>query len=91
MNKLTDLEICKRIAEIDGVFTQFVGGRLVAENDNGGIGKEYNPLTNKALLFDLMVKYRVNVVMNDNVDIYEPDKSRLSRAILTAIIEISED
>ena len=77
MDKLTDLEICKRIAEIEGVNwmpaypnqpNEFVG--LVSESDLSGtppelIG-EFNPLTNKALCFDLMVKYKIEVRLHFN-------------------------
>jgi len=68
MKKLNDLEICKRIAEIEGL-TVIQGDR---ENKNCiyhnwqtseryGIilhGK-YNPLTDDALCFRLMIKYNV--------------------------------
>ena len=65
---MNNLEICKRIAEIEGVYyietkgdVPFLG--LIEPNDFTGtppelIG-EYNPLTDKALCFDLMVKYKV--------------------------------
>ena len=43
---MNDLEICKRIAEIDGTPPEFVG--------------EYNPLTDDALCFQLMIKYCVD-------------------------------
>ena len=72
MDKLTDLQICRRIAEIEGINwmpaypsqpSEFVG--LVNDNDSCGtppelIG-EYNPLTDKALCFELMVKHEINV------------------------------
>ena len=50
MNELTDIEICKKIAEIEGV------GYLVSNNN-----RLYNPLTDKALCFDLMIKHNVEV------------------------------
>ena len=69
---MTDLEICKRIAEIEGLLwvvaypntnKEFIG--LINGNDLTGtppelIG-EYNPLTDKALCFDLMVKHNIEV------------------------------
>ena len=65
---MNDLEICKRIAEIERhefyvlkselheypsikVFTEDVNGKYWASS------MDYNPLTDKALCFDLMVKY----------------------------------
>lgn len=44
---MTDLEICKRIAEIE---------KIHVSNVECGM---YDPLTDKALCFDLMVKYKV--------------------------------
>lgn len=72
MSELTDLEICKRIAEIEGVAwmpaypnqpNEFVG--LISENDFCGtppelIG-EFNPLTDKALCFELIEKYQLTI------------------------------
>ena len=45
----TDLEICKRIAEIEGI------------SDYIFINYDYNPLTDKALCFDLMVKHELEM------------------------------
>jgi len=69
---MNDLEICKKIAEIEGVYyietkyhhnDNFLG--LVDEPGGSGsppelIG-EYNPLTDDALCFQLMIKYKVAV------------------------------
>ena len=67
MTKLTDLEICKRLAEIDGAFKSSSDGVHVAAYFNVGTGIHtyesvihgYNPLTDDALCFKLMVKYQV--------------------------------
>ena len=60
MNKLTDLEACKRIAEIEGynvgIWHDFVA--ITNPKDDSYLG-EYNPLTDDALCFQLMVKYKV--------------------------------
>ncbi len=50
---MTDLEICKRIAEIE---------KIHVSNVDAGM---YDPLTDKALCFDLMVKYDVRVEPSD--------------------------
>lgn len=60
----TDLELCKKIAEIEGVDVVEDGGGLRTYIKVGAtcvktLCENYNPLTNKALLFDLMVKYNV--------------------------------
>jgi len=63
---MTDLEICKRIAEIEHGSAYIDGddtGNFINLNhpmsDRGG--EMYNPLTDKALCFDLMVKYKASV------------------------------
>lgn len=75
---MNDLELCKRIAEIDGVDismnlskTYWLDKGKPRHNPDGNwsIGyEEYNPLTNKALLFDLMVKYEVRLDSVTNLD-----------------------
>jgi len=73
MKQLTDLEICKCIAEIEDIYymetkytdrDNFLG--LVSAPDGSGtppelIG-EYNPLTDDALCFQLMVKYDIDFI-----------------------------
>jgi hypothetical protein len=61
--ELTDLEICKRIAEIEGVEIN----HQILQHDNllvtiprgDYMRKEYNPLTDDALNHQLMIKYKV--------------------------------
>jgi len=71
-DNLTDLEIEKKIADIEGVYyieTKYDKNNflaLVSENDFTGtppemIGK-YNPLTDDALLWRLAKKYRVSIM-----------------------------
>ncbi len=65
---MTDLEICKRIAEIEGYHVSTdvkpscgsAYANIYPDNCYGN----YNPLTDKALCFDLMVKYDV-VYLNE--------------------------
>ena len=60
MSKLTDLEICKRIAEIEGLKVSVVGELSVYIKSNSKVGHyAYNPLTDDALCFKLMIKHRV--------------------------------
>lgn len=62
MKELTDLEICKKIAKIEGVdysvHTSAVG---LAYTDELGEVLWYNPLKNDALCFRLMVKHEVSI------------------------------
>ncbi len=72
MSELTDLELCKRIAEIERVdVTESDGGLWVYVKVGATCVKTlvsiYSPLTNKALLFDLMLKHKVEP------EYYEPD------------------
>lgn len=56
---MNDLEICKRIAEIEGFkfYSDFDQPQIKI---NGGIAN-YNPLTDDALCFRLMFKYKVDI------------------------------
>lgn len=69
MSELTGLEICKKIAEIEnedtitnhdeGVVYRYITPSFgTAKVLNG----EFNPLTDKALCFDLMVKHKIHSV-----------------------------
>ena len=110
MRELTDLEICKRIAEIEGVKVRICGGDLcMLEVTGSSLMKipttEYNPLTDDALSFRLMIKYKVRTHWlweeNDGTPHYEAyinedssdinyDKSP-NKAILLAIIEANNE
>lgn len=63
MAELTDLEICKRIAEIEGVDAY----QHASYPDNplwqrvNGIAEVYNPLTDDALCFRLMLKHDIAI------------------------------
>ena len=65
MSELTDLEICKRIAKIEGVVVyreanQFYGDNYFRDDIHHDLAPVvYNPLTDDALCFRLMVDYRV--------------------------------
>jgi len=64
---MNDLEICKRIAEIDGAFKSTHDGIHVTAYFTVGCGVHtyestihgYNPLTDDALCFQLIEKYKV--------------------------------
>jgi len=60
--KLTDLETCKRIAEIDKVTdNMFKYWRLIRDERGNEVEYEhYNPLTDDTLCFQLMVKYKIS-------------------------------
>ena len=64
MSELTDLEICKRVAEIEGYKTSITDDKKgvwasVYKND---CYDWFNPLTGDALCFQLMVKYDCDVI-----------------------------
>ena len=64
---MTDLEICQKIAEIEGVASSI--DLKISQSINDGFCESdflkwedlYNPLTDKALCFDLMIKHGVNI------------------------------
>ncbi len=60
---MTDLEICKRIAEIHigELFTMSDSVYWTSDKND-----EFNPLTDKALCFDLMVKHEIEVMFDDD-------------------------
>ena len=69
MKKLADLEICKRIAEIEGLM--FCTGNRYARIEIWKDGKvykyeKYNPLTDGALCFKLMVKHKISLIQHQN-------------------------
>jgi hypothetical protein len=106
MNELTDLEICQRIAEIEGE------EHYISENKKYCMARdklstyviryvEYNPLTDDALCFKLMVKHSIRVepencsAWTDNDDGYPQYevihcKGTINKAICLAIIKSKE-
>jgi hypothetical protein len=72
MSKLTDLEICQRIAEIEGVKDKIEAAMMAIRQSShhsifatGTVTSQqtfddiYNPLTDDALCFKLMIKYDI--------------------------------
>ena len=108
MSDLTDLELCKRIADIENVTVRDTGEELEwVKCPKSAIEPkydDYNPLTDDALCFHLMVKYDVNIdryhdsafILSEYTD--RPHKSNVSfaidmnvnRAILLAIVEANK-
>lgn len=82
MNDLTDLEICKKIAEITD--SEMVRGSNIGHYDEylfieSGVRSEYyhNPLADDALCFQLMVKHKITV---EFTRYYEHLKSETTKA-----------
>ena len=75
MSELTDLEVCQKIAEINNDdVTLILKSDTEYEtwlycNESGG---EYDPLTDDALCFQLMIKYQIdlNHVMRSDKTLY---------------------
>ncbi len=61
---MNDLEICKRIAEIEDVKVFEDKGLHGFQLTRSDSYEQYNPLTDDALCFQLMVKYFVSVDYN---------------------------
>jgi len=103
--KMNDLEICKRIAEIEGEVVSGVGDHSVYIKCQPSLvgNVQYNPLTDDALCFQIMVKhdvdlmspYRVNgetkweaqVFSKNYADALSIYDESPNKAILLAIIE----
>ena len=71
MNELTDLEICKRIAEIEGVEFNCDHGHVFYWLTEDSPVQNYNPLTDDALCFRLMIKYDMVPCRSDHLGVYE--------------------
>jgi hypothetical protein len=66
MNELTDLEICQRIAQIEGIQNQIEQADtqhpyIYSEELNA----EYNPLTDNSLCFSLMLRHEVSLTYGE--------------------------
>ena len=97
MSELTDLEICKRIADIEGKKGhEFMWAFVLSENYNEAVNEshsnsysfspchyEYNPLTDDALCFQLMVKYKIQLKKVTNGDGWSASFNRLNHSICT--------
>ena len=96
MSGLTDLEICKRIAEIEGLSIKQAAHYKKITNGAGicmGF-HPYNPLANtetgKALCFDLMVKYMCYFKIQSDgnlTSIYVHDLEAMSPQNLLCIVK----
>jgi hypothetical protein len=96
MSELTDLQICKRIAEIENkgdCFNWF--DTFAIRTEMYSEREEYNPLTDDALCFQLMVKYNLSLIAPEReqedwdcviLDVLTVNESP-NRAICLAIIE----
>ena len=107
MSELTNYELCKRIAEIEGFEVKISSvnpSAVYATKDDGDIYLcDYNPLTKKSILFDLMVKHEVFIDYHVSEVIivnYETQKSfevdfggasDIPRSILECIIFANAD
>ena len=107
MLELTDLEICKRIAEIEAFDFDVLNGRIHAKPFTvtevfscAHMGFIFNPLTDDALWLQLIEKYEVNIsfvfcklLINLN-GVHErnfTDKLSLRKNALSLIIEAHTD
>jgi len=97
---MNDLDICKRIAEIEGYKVNIsikCEGVWCSRYDNNCYGI-YNPLTDNALCFQLMIKYKLSLFAPEGeqtnwdciiIDIFTCDENP-NKAICLAIIEANK-
>jgi hypothetical protein len=100
MKVLTDLEICKRIAEIEGKPHEVDCDKLYVTGEVFGTSYRelFSPLTGDALCFKLMVKYNVSFWQLNkmfcakvrNPDFRVDSAKSPNRAICLAIIKSKE-
>ena len=110
---MNDLAICKRIAEIEchwwvtdrGLYLYIM--KEYAESKDHPLPTYYNPLTDDALCFQLMVKYKISIDHEDSMcgvmvqksnnhweylgNICYDDDTSINKAILLAIIAAHKD
>ena len=99
MSDLTDLEICRKIAEIEHI--EFYSAK--STNQIGELKEiySYNPLTNAAIWSPLIEKYKLQIDMIDMIVVchnfengtcwVEDIKDSLAKAICLAIIKANKE
>lgn len=106
MSELTDLEICKKMAGIECIDFRVQNDKVLpeapAETNIAKMTDVYNPLTDDALCFKLMVKYdvlregtgtiyfRAVIANHGNYEYYRATAETLNKAICLAIIEANQ-
>ena len=111
MSDLTDLEICKAIAEIEGLENYISENKrycMTRDKSSTRIIRhvEYNPLTDDALCFRLVVKYKISIDHDECLcgklvrasnnhweylgNICYDENTSINKAICLAIIEASQ-
>ena len=100
---MTDLEICKRIAEIEGLSVEeFENYERVVNGAGICTGfRSFNPLEDKALCFDLMVNHKIEIDFTEggktrawqhyHIDGQDTLSKSTPRAICLAIIEANKE
>lgn len=100
MSELTDFEICREIARIQNLgFAINFDGSFSASEGGDSDPYPFNPLTDDALCFRLMKKYKVDINNDEDNNLctawYAEYKSiqnvDMNKAICLAIIEANKD
>ena len=78
MSELTDLQICKKIAEIEKLNQVEIRGEVFVSH-GFSCDRKYNPLTDDALCFQLTKKYRVSIDYFEDWQRQGEDKDVLAR------------
>ena len=63
---MNDLEICKRIAEIEEIYAELIEHHGSIYYDSPPFQVEFNPLTDDALCFRLMINYELELEVDSD-------------------------
>ena len=99
MSELTDLQICKKIAEIEKLNQVEIRGEVFVSH-GFSCDRKYNPQTDDALLNQLIFKYEISIsfnfclismITNKQYEMNFTDIPSLKRNCLLLIIEAHKD
>lgn len=77
MKELTDVEICKKIAEIEGIYEELIDRKdrynelLVHVQDKAEFTRWFNPVCDGRLCFELMIKHDMPPMRVEENGLYE--------------------
>lgn len=87
---MDDLDICRRISKIEGIYSQIEQADTTQADtthiyiSSEDLNSEYNPLTDDALCFKLMIKYKLSLIA--------PEREQINwDCVISAILTCDEN